>query len=248
MKALKRMNTPASLRRSALRRSGGIARIPGLLLICLSATSQVAFAATSDGESAQYTIVPDTFVYCTTCHGVEFRGNSFVDAPRLNGMEDWYLRNQMRAFAGGWRGTHSADLIGMEMQPQAAALTEKQLEAAVQFVASVPVRLTTLSFTVQGDENRGADLYLTCAACHGAGGEGNATLQAPRLAGQSDWYLVRQLEKYIAGSRGHEPQDTLGTQMRAATAVLSSADDVLDVVAYINTLTKELSQPSEENP
>lgn len=233
---------------SALRRFACVRKVQGLVIFGLSMIFQASSAAAPDAPSQKYTPVPGTFIYCTTCHGVEFRGNSSVDAPRLNGMEDWYVRNQMHAFAGGWRGTHSADLTGMEMQPQAAALTEEQLEAAVQFVASVPVRLTTSSFTVQGDGNRGAELYLTCAVCHGGGGEGNATLQAPRLAGQSDWYLVRQLEKYIAGSRGHQPQDTLGNQMRAATAVLRGVDDVIDVVAYINTLTEELSQPSEENP
>ncbi|MCB1685352.1 MAG: c-type cytochrome [Pseudomonadales bacterium] len=148
-------------------------RVPMLLGLSVLLHAGVAEA---QAPATKYTAVPDMFIYCTTCHGVELRGNSSVDAPRLNGMEDWYVRNQMRAFAGGWRGSHSADLTGMEMQPQAAALTEKQREAAVQFVAAVPVRLSTLSFTVKGDADRGADLYRTCSACHGAGGEGNAAL------------------------------------------------------------------------
>jgi len=56
------------------------------------------------------------------------------------------------------------------------------------------------------------------------------------LAGQSDWYLVRQLENYRAGVRGHVAADTYGQQMRAAAAVLPDAQAVKDVVAYINTL------------
>ena len=34
--------------------------------------------------------------YCTTCHGTDGRGNEGTEAPRLAGMEDWYL-------AGSWR-------------------------------------------------------------------------------------------------------------------------------------------------
>ena len=36
---------------------------------------------------------------------------------------------------------------------------------------------------------------------HGAAGEGKEELNAPALAGRSDWYLVTQLTNYKAGSR-----------------------------------------------
>ena len=182
-----------------------------------------------------YSLVPDAFVYCTTCHGVELKGNVSVDAPRLNGMEGWYLRNQMLAFKNGHRGTHPEDLIGMEMQPQAAALSQEQIEDAVAFATALPVRAHTIERTVSGDAARGESLYATCSACHGAEGEGNKLLNAPALAGQSDWYLVRQLDKYRSGARGYDPADTFGQQMKAATAVLTKDEDVQDVVAYINT-------------
>jgi cytochrome c oxidase subunit 2 len=187
--------------------------------------------------AGEYTPVPAEFIYCTTCHGVEFRGNASVDAPRLNGMEDWYLTSQMKAFKNGQRGTHSEDLIGMEMQPQAAALDEAGIDRAVAFVASVPVRTGTIEQTVTGDTQRGESLYATCAACHGPAGQGSKVLNAPRLAGQSDWYLVRQLENYAAGARGYAPADTAGQQMRAATAVLPDRAAIQDVVAFINTLS-----------
>ena len=53
-----------------------------------------------------------------------------------------------------------------------------------------------------------------CAACHGAHGEGNATLEAPALAGQSDWYLVRSctLPRRTRGA-SHE-DDVTAPQMR----------------------------------
>jgi cytochrome c553 len=40
-----------------------------------------------------------------------------------------------------------------------------------------------------------------CAGCHGANGEGNAQMHAPRIAGQPLEYLARQLEFYADGTR-----------------------------------------------
>ena len=37
--------------------------------------------------------------YCTTCHGTDGRGNEAVEAPRLAGIEGWYLRRQLETFA-----------------------------------------------------------------------------------------------------------------------------------------------------
>jgi cytochrome c553 len=151
-------------------------------------------------------------------------------------MAGWYLKNQMLAFKNGYRGTHPEDLIGMEMQPQAAALSEEQIEDVVAFATALPVRTSTIEHTISGDAARGETLYASCAACHGSRGEGNKMMNAPALAGQSDWYLVRQLEKYRSGARGYDPADTLGQQMKASAAVLAEEEDVRDVVSYINTL------------
>jgi cytochrome c553 len=40
-----------------------------------------------------------------------------------------------------------------------------------------------------------------CVACHGANGQGNPAMKAPRLAGQNAAYLARQLEAYANGAR-----------------------------------------------
>lgn len=186
-------------------------------------------------QAEEYSIVPEQFGYCVTCHGVELQGNRSVDAPRLNGLNSWYVRNQLVAFRNGWRGTHSLDLVGMEMRPQATVLDDAGVEAAVAFVSQVAPR-TNDSVSISGDVSRGAQLYATCAACHGDRGAGNETLQAPRLAGQSDWYLVDQLEKFRLGARGSSADDTYGAQMRASVSVLPNATAINDVVAYINTL------------
>ena len=47
--------------------------------------------------------------YCTTCHGTDGKGNEAVEAPRLAGMEGWYLRRQLENFRVGIRGVHPMD-------------------------------------------------------------------------------------------------------------------------------------------
>jgi cytochrome c oxidase subunit 2 len=92
--------------------------------------------------------------------------------------------------------------------------------------------------TVEGDAARGEGLYKTCIACHGQKGEGNKTLNAPGLAGMSDWYAVTQLKNFKAGIRGSHADDTYGKQMAPMAMTLADDQAIADVVAYINTLAK----------
>ena len=67
-------------------------------------------------------------------------------------------------------------------------------------------------------------------------GEGNEALGGPALAGQDDWYLVRQINNFNKGLRGYDPKDTYGAQMKPMAATLTTEKAVNDVVAYIGTL------------
>jgi cytochrome c553 len=168
---------------------------------------------------------------------VELVGNQAVDAPKLAGLPAWYLSRQMEAFRQGWRGTHPGDVTGMEMHPQATVLSPEQVDAAVAYAASVPAHNAhAVRPTVTGDPVRGETLYEPCAACHGERGEGNQAMLSPPLAGQSDWYMVTQLEHFRSGARGTAPGDTQGSIMRASALTLPDDQAIVDVVAYINTL------------
>lgn len=182
-------------------------------------------------------VAPEAFVYCTVCHGVQLMGNDLLRAPRLSGMAAWYVENQLEAFSRGWRGRHAEDLVGMEMQPMAAALSADAIADAAQFVEST--ESPPPAVTVDGDAEAGKRLYGSCAACHGADGAGIEQLGAPALAGQNDWYLLHQLENYRDGRRGYVSEDTLGQQMRASVNLLSDDDALEDVVRYITTLPND---------
>lgn len=177
----------------------------------------------------------NTFDYCLLCHGSNANGNSGIRAPKLSGMEPWYLARQLENFAAGVRGAPADDAAGHEMAPVALRLKQEgTLEAAVKFIGTLdPARPAA---TVKGDAAAGKKLYETCSACHGARGEGNAALQSPALAARSDWYLVTQLANYKAGLRGGDERDTYGAQMRAIAATLADEKAIADVVAFISTL------------
>lgn len=203
----------------------------------LFALASAAWLGAGNASSAAPDVLPapEPFRYCVTCHGVELQGNRLVDAPRLAGLPEWYLARQMQAFRAGWRGAHPDDVNGMEMRPQATVLDARAVDQAVAYAARMPVRGAP-PVTVVGDPDRGAALYATCAACHGGHGEGNEALASPPLAGQSDWYLVTQLENFRNGVRGSAPDDTQGALMRASVAALTDPAASADVVAYIATL------------
>lgn len=174
--------------------------------------------------------------YCTTCHGVEGRGNIGIEAPRLAGMEDWYLTRQLENFRAGIRGTHASDSQGLAMQPMAAKLSDASIADIVSWVGDweyIPAELT-----VNGNVNRGRTAFQSCAACHGANAEGNEAMGAPALAGQNDWYLVTQIKNFRAGFRGTHQNDTYGAQMAAMARSLPDDQAIMNVVSYISTLQK----------
>ncbi|HKE95566.1 MAG TPA: c-type cytochrome [Povalibacter sp.] len=89
------------------------------------------------------------------------------------------------------------------------------------------------SFAADGEK-----LFAPCVACHGNKGEGNATLNAPAIAGQDAAYLERQLRNFRSDRRGTHKSDTIGAQMRAMAATLADDAAATRVATYISTLPK----------
>lgn len=174
---------------------------------------------------------------CTSCHGAAGQGNQGMRGPKLAGQHGFYLLKQMQNFQSGARGTAPGDAKGRQMAamakgPRLSSLAA--LENLVAYIESLPDKAVTP--TLQGDVLRGKSLYSTCISCHGEAAQGLETMAAPRLAGQRDWYLVDQLQKFATGKRGYAPGDYGGRQMKAMMYALSTETDYRDVVAYISTL------------
>jgi len=196
-------------------------------LTCISTSPSAGAADLAAGKAA--------FAVCSTCHAQDAGGSQALNAPRTAGQFGWYLKRQLQGFKDGIRGTAPGDVYGAQMRPMAMTLVD---EAAIDNVIAYIATLTAPAppATVSGDAAVGKQLYATCAACHGAKGEGNTQLNAPRLADQDDWYLVRQLQNYKSGVRGSNPKDMYGAQMKPMAATLANDQAIDNVVAYIRSL------------
>jgi len=177
------------------------------------------------------------FPVCTACHGPTGQGNQAMNAPKLAGQESWYLIKQMQLFQTDARGTAPGDMQGMQMAAMAKgpALTNAEaLDNLAAYIATFPDETPTA--TVTGNAEAGKALFTVCAACHGDKAQGVEAMGGPRLAGQNDWYLVAQINKFKQGQRGYHASDHGGQQMRPMVATLTNDQAVNDVVAYIGTL------------
>ncbi len=175
------------------------------------------------------------FTVCAACHGAQAEGNPALNAPKLAGQGEWYLKRQLKNFKDGARGTHEKDVFGKMMAPMAATLADDAaIDNVVAYVKTLPDNPAPP--TVNGNVKNGQDPYATCAGCHGAGGQGIKATNAPRLKGMSDWYMVTQLKNFRQGIRGAHPHDLYGRQMAAMAAILADDQATNDLVAYIDAL------------
>lgn len=186
------------------------------------------------------------YARCAACHGPQGEGQQATNAPRLAGLDDSYLRRQLRNFRTGARGEHEADRFGQQMRSFAVSLEdEAQIEDIVAHIETFPVEPTRP--TITGDTQQGARLYRSCSSCHGTQGQGIQALNAPRLAGMNDWYLVRQLQHFREGIRGRHPEDWYGNQMVDMAQILVDDAALRDVVAHINSLPQASEAVADAN-
>lgn len=195
---------------------------------------QPTYAQLRDTPAANATIGKNLYAVCAACHGANGEGNVALNAPKLAGQSAWYLERQLHLFKSGARGTHEKDTFGKMMAPMAATLADGSAVAdVVAYIASLPD--TRPASTIKGNADKGRARWATCAACHGAEGQGIAATNAPRLQGMNDWYMATQLKNFREGVRGAHAQDIYGGQMGLVSEMLRDDAAVGDMLAYINT-------------
>lgn len=177
----------------------------------------------------------ELYKVCAACHGQKGEGNKALNAPANGGQNEWYVIRQLKNFRAGIRGADPKDTFGAQMRPMAMSLVDDQdIEDVAAYVATLDFPVTVQ--TVEGDPVAGKKFYQPCIACHGEKGEGNKSLNAPRLANQHDWYIVRQIQNFKAGIRGAHKKDIYGAQMRPMAQLLATDEQINDMAAYLSTL------------
>jgi cytochrome c553 len=205
-------------------------RWPIILLLAVAAFG-VAQAADPDAGRAAY-------APCVACHGVTGEGNPALKAPPLASQSATYLARQLRFFRAGVRGAAAGDTLGAQMLPMAAVLADDAaVDDVAAYLASLPA--TKPAVTVDGDAAAGNKHFQSnCGACHGTRGQGNDALNAPKLTGIGDAYLVRQVKAFQQGLRGVHADDTFGKQMKMMSVLVD--DEALDdIAAFVNEKTAQ---------
>ena len=67
------------------------------------------------------------YAVCSGCHGPGGAGNEAVHAPRLAGVDDWYLSTELKKFHNGVRGADPNDVEGSAMAPMTRALNNNKV-------------------------------------------------------------------------------------------------------------------------
>lgn len=83
---------------------------------------------------------------------------------------------------------------------------------------------------------RGAELFETCAPCHGPEAAGDLAIAAPAIAGLPQWYIQEQLLGFQAGYRGKHASDLPGLRMRPMAVTLNREGDIESVAEYVASL------------
>lgn len=138
---------------------------------------------------------------CFICHGAEGESSSPV-FPRLAGQNAAYMARQLADYKSGRRKSSA-------MQPMVDDLSPADFAALGQYFETRTVHFHPVDDTELAQMGR--FIYLrgnpfsgvpACASCHGAGGQGTATL--PRLAGQHAQYTERQLKAFNQRERTND--------------------------------------------
>ncbi len=120
--------------------------------------------------------------------------------------------------------------IALALTVLLASGAHAQQTAPAATPAAQPAAAPAAAAPAKGDPARGRELVFTCKGCHGVTGYKNAypNYHVPRIAGQSEQYLVNALTGYREGSRKHPTMQ--------AQAQSLSEKDIADIAAYLATL------------
>lgn len=110
--------------------------------------------------------------------------------------------------------------------PESAPIEAAPAAAPVDPMAAVGAAFADLAKAKPGDAQAGAGKAAVCAACHGMDGN-SSDPQYPRLAGQHEGYIGRQLVLFKLGARPNP--------IMLGFAAMLSPQDMRDIGAYFAT-------------
>ena len=194
---------------------------------------------------------------CAACHGLD--GNAMQqNAPRIAGMPERYIAEQLHLFKSGQR---TSGLAGV-MVPYATALSGQDMRDIGAWFSSQKAGAGVADDTViAAGPNKGMKFYQVgerlyragdpargvpaCMACHGASGAGNPGPAYPALHGQEAAYVVRRLEEYRAGASTYK--DAAHFNLMASVAKPLSDEEIQSLGTYMLGLHARVADAPQAN-
>lgn len=178
--------------------------------------------------------VSSILYYCSSCHGPDGRSTS-PNFPRLAGQQKDYIVAQLNDFRNDKRTAPHAQtyLDYLVMWGLTAQLNPPTTDAIAAFYASQPP--VAGEPTVSSQIAAGERIYTqgipsegvpACINCHGPMAQGNDSI--PRLAGQYQAYLARQLEAFMSWARQNVTMHAISMNL--------TPQQISEVTAYLATL------------
>ena len=172
---------------------------------------------------------------CARCHGADGTGAvTGGEAPNLTIHDAAYLRGALEGYSSGARKSGF-------MQEIASQLSGDQIKALADYFAKLPVQTIAADAPADAERvKRGRTIaeqgvrvkgIPACANCHE--GPGTAISKAPRIAGQSETFLLRQLGAFRDGGRG---TTNVWNPMPAEAHDLSN-DDIASLAVFYSSLS-----------
>ena len=163
---------------------------------------------------------------CGNCHGVD--GNSVLPQyPKLAGLQSAYIGKQLREFIAG---TRAHELMG----PVVSKLVPDEISDLATYSSTqtpAPGKPGDAKLAARGrmvySQGNPATGLPSCDGCHGPTGTGSPRF--PRLAGQHQAYLYKQLNDIRKGRRNSSPL------MRAVSERMSD-EEMTAVTTYLSGL------------
>lgn len=183
---------------------------------------------------------------CAACHGLD--GNAMQqNAPRIAGMPERYIAEQLHLFKSGQR---TSGLAGV-MVPFASMLSAQDMRDVGAWFAKQKAGSGVADDTAIADgANKGMKFYQVgerlfrngdaargipaCMACHGPSGAGNPGPAYPALHGQESAYVARRLEEYRAGTTSYT--NPAHFKLMADVAKSLSDEEIRSLASYVQGL------------
>jgi cytochrome c553 len=174
-------------------------------------------SVSAPGDAVTADQVAGTVHVCSSCHGMDGRSIS-PTFPRLAGQQSDYIETQLKAFRDHTRADPHAHTY---MWGIAAHLSDPLIHGlALYFATQSPAPGTPGD---AADVAAGQKIFqagipdrdvAVCQSCHGEHAEGMSTI--PRLAGQHQQYLAKQLENFASNRRANETMHDNSKNLTAA--------------------------------